>query len=164
MISPAIRAVLVGDDREVELAGLHLPHQAGDRLVLRDEAHRPGELVPGCRRALALGADQVLGVGDADDVVAVLAVRPAAGCSRGRSPGRAPAVTVGVVLDDHHVRARHHHLARDGVAELDDALDELALLVLDHVVLGGGLDDAEQLLLADERPLLEALAREAARW
>ena len=64
----------------------------------------------------------------------------------------------GVVGDDDHVRPRHHHLAGDGVAELDDALDQLALLVLDHLVLGRGLDDAEQLLLADERALLEALA------
>ena len=63
-----------------------------------------------------------------------------------------------VVGHDDHVRPRHHHLAGDGVAELDDALDELALLVLDDLVLGGGLDDAEQLLLADERALLQALA------
>ena len=64
----------------------------------------------------------------------------------------------GVVGDDDHVRPGHHHLAGDGVAELDDALDELALLVLDHLVVGGRLDDAEQLLLGDERPLLEPLA------
>ena len=67
-------------------------------------------------------------------------------------------MTVASFGDDDHVGPRHHHLAGDGVAELDDALDELALLVLDHLVLGGRLDDAEQLLLADERALLEALA------
>ena len=73
-------AVLVGDDREVELAGLHLAHQPGDRLVLGDEAHRAGEVER--RRvaaALALGADQVLGVGEPDDVVAVARRAPAAG-------------------------------------------------------------------------------------
>ena len=64
----------------------------------------------------------------------------------------------GVVVDDEHVGPRHHHLSRHGVAELDDALDELALLVLDHVVVGRGADDAEQLLLVDERSLLQALA------
>ena len=37
-------------------------------------------------------------------------------------------------------------------------LDELALLVLDHLVLGGRLDDAEQLLLRHERALLQTLA------
>ena len=45
-----------------------------------------------------------------------------------------------------HVGAGHHDLAGDGVAELDDRLDQLALLVLDDLVLGGGVDDAEQLL------------------
>ena len=49
---------------------------------------------------------------------------------------RAP-VTVAAFVDDHHVGPRHHHLAGDGVAELDDALDQLALLVLDHLVVGG---------------------------
>ena len=62
-------------------------------------------------------------------------------------------MTVGVIGDGDHVGPGHHHLAGHGVAELDDALDELALLVLDDLVLGGGLDDAEQLLLADERAL-----------
>ena len=37
-------AVLVGDDGQVELAGLHLSHQAADRLVLGDEADGPGEV------------------------------------------------------------------------------------------------------------------------
>ena len=68
------------------------------------------------------------------------------------------AVTVASWSHDDHVGPGHHHLAGDRVAELDDALDELALLVLDDLVLGGCLDDAEQLLLADERPLLQALA------
>ena len=35
-----------------------------------------------------------------------------------------------------------------------------ALLVLDDLVLGRGLHDAEQLLLRDERALLQALARD----
>ena len=63
-----------------------------------------------------------------------------------------------VGLDHHHVGARHHDLAHDRVAELDDRLDQLALLVLDHLVVGRGLDDPEQLLLADERALLQPLA------
>ena len=72
-------------------------------------------------------------------------------------------MTVDVVERD-HVGPRHHHLAGDGVAELDDALDQLALLVLDHLVVGGGLDDAEQLLLGDERALLQAPCRGRSRW
>ena len=155
---PGDAAVLVGHDREVELAGLHLAHQPADRLVLGDEVHRAGEVE---RRlvaaAFALLADQVLGVGEPDDVrrrrrAPADRLNPWA-IARSRAP-----VTVGVVLDDHHVGPRHHHLAGDGVAELDDALDQLALLVLDHLVVGRRADDAEQLLLADERALLEALA------
>ena len=103
---------------------------------------------------------EVLGEDQPDDVVAVLAAlqREAAvavgdGDVERRGDG-------GVLGHGDHVRPRHHHLAGDGVAELDDALDELALLVLDHLVLGRRLDDAEQLLLADERALLEALARQ----
>ena len=48
----------------------------------------------------------------------------------------------------HHVGARHHHLAHDGVAELEDRVDELAVVLLEHVELGGLVDHAEQLLLA----------------
>ena len=59
-----------------------------------------------------------------------------------------------------HVGPRHHDLADDGVAELDDRLDELALLVLDHVFLDRDVGEREQLLLGDERPLLQALAGE----
>ena len=73
-------------------------------------------------------------------------------------------VTVDAVGDDDHVRLRHHHLAGDGVAELDDALDQLALFVLDHLVLGGRLDDAQQLLLAHERPLLRGPCPAAGCW
>ena len=78
--------------------------------------------------------------------------------SRARWRSRAPSVTLAVALDGHHVGAGHHDLADDGVAELDDRLDELALLVLDHLVLGGRVGDAEQLLLRHERALLQALA------
>ena len=37
---PGERAVLVGDEREVELLGLHLAHQPAHRLVLGHELHR----------------------------------------------------------------------------------------------------------------------------
>ena len=78
MISPAIAAVLVGDDREVELLGLHLAHQPVHGLVLGDEAHRPravGDRLVAA--ALALGPHEVLGVGEPDDVVVV--ARPSTG-------------------------------------------------------------------------------------
>ncbi len=62
--------------------------------------------------------------------------------------------------DGDHVGARHHHLAHDGVAELDHRLDEPALLRLDHRVLDRQVGDGEQLLLRRVRPALEALAGE----
>ena len=60
-------AVLVDEQRHVELLGLHLAHEPGDRLGLGHEAGRAGQA--GHRleaAALALGAHQVLGVGDAE--------------------------------------------------------------------------------------------------
>ena len=50
----------------------------------------------------------------------------------------------------HHVRSRNHDLPSNGVTKLDDRLDEFALLVFDDLILSGGLDDAEKLLLAHE--------------
>ena len=65
-------AVLVGDDRQVELVTLHLAHQAGHRHVLRHEAHLAGEVEHRLVAAtLTLDTDQVLGVGEADDVVTI---------------------------------------------------------------------------------------------
>ena len=59
-----------------------------------------------------------------------------------------------------HVGPRHHDLAHDRVAELDDLLDELALLGLDHVFLDRRVGQGEQLGLRHERALLQALARQ----
>lgn len=55
------------------------------------------------------------------------------------------------LLDDDHVGARDHHLAHDGVVELEDGVDELAVVLLEHLQLRGLVDHAEQLLLARER-------------
>ena len=54
-------------------------------------------------------------------------------------------------VDRDHVGARHHHLAHDGVVELEDRVDELAVALLEHVELGGLVDHAEQLVLGRER-------------
>ena len=104
-----------------------------------------------------LGADEVLGVEQPDDVLAVGAVQrqPAVAVGDRQVEGGADR---GVVGHDDHVRPRHHHLAGHRVAELDDALDELALLVFDDLVLGRLGDDPEQLALGHERSALDALA------
>ena len=56
-----------------------------------------------------------------------------------------------VVVDRDHVGARDHHLAHDRLAPFEDRVDELPVVLLEHVRLGGLVDHAEQLLLARER-------------
>ena len=130
-----MRAVLVGDEGDVELLGLHLAHQPIDRLVLRHETRRAHELGDRLSAvAAALGAHQILRVRKADDV---LVVRLAASTGTRLKP--CAIATSSACGDGHriverdHVGPWHHHLASHGVAELDDALDQLALLVLDHL-------------------------------
>ena len=62
-------------------------------------------------------------------------------------------------VDRHHVGARHHDLAHDGVAELEDRVDHLALAGLDERALAGQVDQVAQLGLGLERPVAVALAR-----
>ena len=152
------RAVLVRHQRQVELLGLHLAHQPVHRLVLGHEANGTEEL--GDRlaaSALSLGTHEILGERKTQHVVIFVRAehRQSADAMLDRHVERGR--DCGGVLDHHHVRTGHHHLASDGVTELDDALDELALLVLHNAVLGRRLDDAQQLLLVDEGTLLEAL-------
>ena len=64
-----------------------------------------------------------------------------------------------VGLHRDHVGAWEHRLAHDGVTELEDRVDELALLAFDHVVVGRDVGHREDLLLGDERPGLQPLAR-----
>ena len=78
-----------------------------------------------------------------------------------RSMARSMAVFDGVVgVDRHHVGARQHHLAHDGVAELEDRVDQPAFLALDGVLAGRDVGHGADLLLGDEGTLLQALARE----
>ena len=134
--------------------------QLGDALLLRHEhgvAHRDAH-----RSAPGTGArllHEVLQVDEPDDVVGGVLV-----AGHPRVPGLdGPADRVldrGLGLDGHHVGARHHHLAHDGVAELEDRVDELALLALDGLLVGRDVGHRAEVLLGDERTLLQALARE----
>ena len=153
-------AVLVDGDGEVDPLLAHLPQQIAHALGLGDEAGRPGERADGSVAvAVALGPHEVLEVGDTDHVV-----------DRGAGHGE-PAEPVEdrdlddvgnpeVAGDGHHVGPWDHHLADDRVAELEQGLDELALLGFDLLGLHGHVGDGEQLLLGDERPRLQTLARE----
>ena len=107
---------------------LHLPQQRRHLLRLGHEDRRAQ--VVGHRRlglVVALGPHEVLGVHDADDVVdAVAGDGQAAEAVEDHDLHHVADLEVG--RDRHHVGPRHHHLAHDGVAELDGVLDELALL------------------------------------
>ncbi len=65
-----------------------------------------------------------------------------------------------VGVDRHHVRPRPHDLAHHRVAELEDGVDEPPLLALDLVLVGRDVRHRAEVLLGDERSLLQALARE----
>ena len=65
-----------------------------------------------------------------------------------------------VAVDRDHVGTRPHHLVHHRVAELEDRVDETSLLALDLLLVGGDVGHRAEVLLGDERPLLQALARQ----
>ena len=155
-------AVLVDDDRDVGAASLHVAHQLVGRLgVGHEEARAHHRLDALGRLGVAVVEDplrDVLEVGDADDVVEVVADHGDAGeAAAQRERQQLPQRLV--PLDEHHVGARHHHLADQGVAELEDRVDHPALGRLDHPRLLRQVDQLAQLGLGRERALAEALAR-----
>ena len=109
---------------------LHLPQQLGDPLLLGHEHRRRGQLA-------ARTGDVPFSRGAADEV---LQVRRARGCRRASPRRRACASsppsmafsmassTVASASIADHVGAGHHHLPDDRVAELEDRVDEPALL------------------------------------
>ena len=145
--------MLVHDDRDVHLAQLHLAQQLADVLGFGREVRLAGHLTqrPGVVVAHAL-AQHVFGVHDADDVVdgvledgdarvAVLDDQLDGVADRARR-GRG---------DD--VEPRDHDLAHRLVGHLEDAVDHLPLLLLDHAFLFADVDEHLQLLFRDERTL-----------
>ena len=153
-------AVLVEDDRHVELLRAHLAQQLGHPLLLGHEhrwphrlAHRVVDFACPCP------ADEVLEVDEPDDVVGAPLAR---GEPREAVVDRALDRGFDRVVDLHRddVGAGQHHLAHDRVAELEDRVDELALLARDGVLVGGDVGHRADLFLGDVRALLEPLARE----
>ena len=153
-------AVLVGHHGHVEMVALHVAHEFGDRLVLGNHYRRAHERLDGSRAVPGPHRPhQVLRIGDADDVLVVVVL------AQHRHPAHAVleaqvkrGVDGDVGLHGHDVGTRDHDFPDHGVAELDDRLDELPLLVLDDLLLGRRLDEAEELLLTDERSLFQPLA------
>ena len=158
---PGGAAVLVDHDRHVEPVLLHLPQQ-----------RRRPRLVSGTKRAGRASSATVRSSRPSRSarMRSLAWTTPTMSSMPARAHGD-PAVAVEdhdlhrvgdpeVGGDRDHVGSRHHHLAHDGVAELDDRLDELALLGLDDVLLHREVGHGEELLLRRVRAPLEALARQ----
>ena len=93
----------------------------------------------------------------------MLSVPPSHAGSREKPTSIASSIAASMVcvdLDRDHVGARQHHFAHDGVAELEDRVDELALLAFDGLLFGGDVGHRADLLLGDERALLQPLPGE----
>ena len=102
---------------------------------------------------------EVLEVDDPNDVVGVvLEARDAreAAFDRPLDPGFDRLVGV----DRNHVGPRPHHLAHHRVAELEDGVDEPPLLAFDLVLVGRDVSHRAEIVLGDERALLQPFARE----
>ena len=150
-------AVLVDDDGEVRLVALHLAEQVVDGLALGTKGMGRISSATGTPPASgsALSPRIVLEVEQADDVVDVL---PSTGITRSPSAGTgsSPAGRRGR-RRWRPCRCAHHDLAGDGVAELEDRVDHLALPRLDERVVASHVDEVAQLALAFERAVAEPL-------
>ena len=132
--------------------GLESGHQTGLRIMRADPLGGLGV------RLVVDPLDHVLEVEHADHVVQPVADhRDAAEAGAQRQRDR---LAQGLVLlDEHHVGPRHHHLAHDRVAEVEDRVDHPALAGLDHLAGLGQVDQLAQLGLGRERAVAEPLAR-----
>ena len=154
-------AVFIEHDRKRKLAALHLAQQFGDALILRDVLDRPHQRPQGDRRDRAVGErDQQLAiVDDAGDLVDRLLVHgdlrvPFGDHQVERAAGRRR------FRHRHHVDARCHHLAYDGVAELNDRMDELALPLFENVLFDPDVDQRFDVFFGDVRSDVRRSAEE----
>ena len=150
-------AVLVDHDRHVELLGAHLAEQLRHPLLLGHEDRRADRHPDGVGAFAGAGpAHEVLQVDEADDVVG----RVVFADGQPREPaldGVLDRVLDRVVgVDRDHVGARQHHLAHDGVTELEDRVDQPTFLAFDGVLAGRDVGHRAEVLLGDEGTLLQA--------
>ena len=147
-------AVLVDDEADVHGIPLHLLQQ---RLGLHRLGHedrgagdlRDGRVAPG-RLVAERELHEILEVHDARDVVGLAVGDGNAGDALveeelhsflGRRGG----------IHRHHVGARHHDFAHECIGEVEDRMNELAVVLFDEVLGCRLVDHREQLLLARER-------------
>ena len=156
------RPVLIDQQHHMDPVALHVAQQRVQRFGVRDEcsfAHHVGHRgVPSPVGRIVRALHEILEVHDADDVVDVLADHrdsrmPAAYCQR------RGLTCCFIAFDPDHFGARHHHLPRRCVAQLEHRLDHSAFVVGHHAPLLSQVDDLSQLDLGGERAIAKTLAR-----
>ena len=151
---PRHTAVLIDDHAHVHTVALHLLQE---RLGLHRLRHEHGAAGDARHRGVApagLVAEaelhEVLQVQHPHDVVGVVVhERNARHAAVEEDRHRVARGRVGV--DGHHVGARHHEFAHVSVGEVEDGVDELAIVFFDEVARGRLVHHAEQLLFGGER-------------
>ena len=139
-------AVFVDDDGHVEAFGLHLAQHVVRELHFDGELggahHLLGAHVELAARGLPAG-HEVLEVQDAANIVHVVAddghAREAGAHEQAQRGGRG-----GVRVDGDHVGARHHDLAHEGVPQVEDGADHVAVLFLEAFGFADLVDDLAQ--------------------
>ena len=105
---------------------------------------------------------QVLGMNESDDVIEVALVDRQASVAVLLEDSR-NVLQCGAPLHSHHVGARNHHLADRLVAGLDDAVNHVALLLLDHALLLRDVEQRDELILCEVWSLGRAATSKRAR-
>src|SRR5690606_19457471 len=125
---PGHAAVLVDDDRHVIVTLPELREQRVQPLAFRDEDGGPEQRLEVDRvDLLAEILQEILREQDADDLVAILADHGEARMA-GLDDGLDQALERLVLLEDDHLRARHHDVAHLGLRDLEHALEHRVLV------------------------------------
>src|SRR6266540_395037 len=146
----------------MDLLRLHLPQQFVNWLAfghIGGWPHDRLDLLHRLTRTEFMAArHDVLEIGDTDDVILIFPDDgdPGEAAAKGERQ-RLPKCLV--TFDEDDLGAWHHHLTRQGVAELKDRVDHLPFARLDHPPLLEQVHEIAQLGLGREGALPEALAR-----
>ena len=149
--------MLVDDDGHLRLDLLELAQEVGDGHGFGDVGDGPDKGLDGLELVLVVGVlEDVLGHDDPVHVVEPVLVD---GDPRVLllDDEVLEVVDGGVAADADHVAPGRHDLADDGVAELDDAAQELVLALVDDALLGGLVDEGLDLLVGRLAVLLVLL-------
>src|SRR5581483_7106097 len=132
-------AVLVYDDRDLQMLALEFAQQIADLLRLGDEVRRPRELGDGARLPFQDRVEDLLHVNDSCDLIDRLGVDRNAGVLRLAEHPRDLIERLARV-ERLHVDARRHQLLRHAIAEVDDRLQQLPFGCLENALFLANVD------------------------